>query len=103
MMIEMAGDKGKSMSRDSRIGLPLSIVSRTDKKRSRFCMTRERIDMFRPLEARQRRPFRLGLARGGDSGVDVLRRALRNARNAVAARGVEDIGELPSGLVKKLR
>src|ERR1700722_16163980 len=57
-------------------------------------MARERIDMLRPLEAGERRPFGLSLPRSGDGGVDVLRRTLRNARDALAARGIEDIEQV---------
>ena len=38
--------------------------------------------------------FGLSLPRRGDRGVDVLGRALRNARDAFAVRGIEDIEQV---------
>src|ERR1700722_18714929 len=57
-------------------------------------MARKRINVLRPLEPGKRRPFRLGLSRRRDRGVNVFRRALRDARDALAARGIEDIEQI---------
>ena len=95
VMVEMAGDQRNVDV--ARLTDRLAVVDRFQngqKALPLLHMARERINMLRPLEAGKRRPFRLGLSRRGDGGVDVLRRALRNARDALAARGIEDIEQV---------
>ena len=91
-MVEMAGDQRNVDV--AQLADRLAVVDRLqdgEKALPLLHMARQRINMLRPLEARKRRPFRLGLPRRRDRGVDVFRRALRDARDAFAARRIEDI------------
>ena len=81
------------MSRLSRIGLPLSIVSSTARRRECFCTCpRQRVEVASPRVRSERLPFWERCARGSNRGVDVrwpiparLWRASRRWRD----RGVE--------------
>src|SRR5258708_39357141 len=93
----MAGDQGNVDV--SRLADRLAVVDRLQNGKKALAlldMARERVDVLRPLEAGQRRPFGLRLSRRGDGGVDVFRRALRNARDALAVRGIEDVEQVAS-------
>src|SRR5205807_1028633 len=57
-------------------------------------MARERIKVLRPLEAGERRPFRLSFSRRRDGGVDVLCRTLRDMCDPFAPRGIDDIEQV---------
>ena len=95
MMIEMASDERNVDV--ARFADRLAVVDRfqhREKALPLLHMARERIEMLRPLEAGERRPFRLGLARRGDRGVDVRRRALCRARDPLAGRRIEDVEQL---------
>ena len=79
------------MSRDSRIGLPLSIELQHGEKAFAFLhVTREGVEMARPLVAGERAPWPERLARRLHRRVDVSRRASRRAGDALARRGIED-------------
>ena len=95
MMVEMAGDEGNV----DVAGLAdrLAVVDRLQNRQKTLALLHvagERIEMLRAFEARERRPFGLSLASRRDRGVDVLRSALRHARDALAARGIEDIEQV---------
>ncbi len=73
-MIEMAGDQRNVDV--AQLADRLAVVDRFQNRQKALTllhMARERIDMLRPLEPGERRPFRLSLPRRGDGGVDVLR------------------------------
>ena len=92
VMVEMAGDQGNIDV--ARLANRLAVVDRLQDGKKALPLlhvTRQRIDMLRPLEAGKRRPFGLGLPRRRDGVVDVLRRALGDARDALAGRGIEDV------------
>src|SRR6185312_16489110 len=92
MMIEMPGGKGNVDV--ARFADRLAVVDRLKNRKKALPllhMARERIEMLRPLEARERRPFGQRLPRRGDRGADVLGGALRDARDAFAARRIEDV------------
>ncbi len=94
VMIEMSRDK-----RDvdvARLADRLAVVDRLEDREKALALLNvpgQRIEMLRPLVAGERGPFRLRPAGGGDRRVDVGRRALRHARDALAGRGVEHIEE----------
>ena len=95
VMIEMAGDQRNVDV--ARLADRLAVVDRfqnREKALPLLHMARERIEMLRPLEAGKRRPFGLRLPRRGDGGVDVRRRALGNARDPLAGRGIEDVEQV---------
>ncbi len=60
-------------------------------------MPRERVEMTRPFVAAERRPFRQRLARGGDRRRDIRRRPLRDARDALARRGIVHVEQRAGG------
>ena len=85
MMIEMAGDERNVDV--AQLADRLAVVDRfqdREKALPLLHVARERIEMLRPLEAGERRPFGLRLARRGDRGVDVARRALGRARDPLS-------------------
>ena len=92
MMIEMAGDQGNVDV--ARLADRLAVVDRFQDRQKALPllhMARERVNVLRALEAGERRPFRLSLARRGDRGFDVRGRALRGARDAFVGRRIEDV------------
>ncbi len=77
------------MSRLSRIGLPLSIVSRTASRRECFCTCRAKsIEIPRPLVPAQRGPGRLRLARRVDGSIHVVNVALGHLGQHFACRRI---------------
>ena len=80
------------MSRLSRIGLPLSIVSSTASSRECFCTSRAmRIQISRTRMRSERPPSRRRRPRRFHRGVNVGRRALRDRRELLAIRGIDGV------------
>ena len=95
VMIEVAGDERNVDV--ARFADRLAVVDRfqdREKALALLHMPRERIEMLRPLVAGERRPFGLRLARRGDRGIDVRRRALGRAGDPLAGRRIEDVEQV---------
>ena len=94
MMVEVAGDEGNVDV--ARLADRLAVVDRLQHREEALALlhvARQRVEMARPLVARERRPFRLRLARRSDRRVDVGGRALRRAGDPLAGRGIEHVEE----------
>ena len=92
MMIEMAGDERNVDV--ARLADRLAVVDRLQDREEALALldvARKRIEMLRPLEAGERRPFGLRLPRRRDRSVDIRRRALGRARDQFAGGRIENV------------
>ena len=96
------------MSRLSRIGLPLSMVSSTARRRECFCtVPRQRVEIAGARVRSERLPLGQCRARGSDRGIDIGRRSLgdrgeRLAGGRVGGIEVSALRRLPPRAVNEM-